>query len=134
MTGNNPNALISQIVLTAISIGAAKLIVDAGIELYSSLTRQKHDPRLLKLLNRMKSENKKLNHYEELIASEVTFPEDIDTTFSDIGGLDSVIGNLRETVLLPLCHSAFFSRQLSPPKGVLLYGPPGCGMHYFTHP
>ena len=29
--------------------------------------------------------------------------------------------------MLPLCHSALFSRHLSPPKGVLLYGPPGCG-------
>ena len=29
--------------------------------------------------------------------------------------------------MLPLCHSALFSKHLSPPKGVLLYGPPGCG-------
>lgn len=123
----NSNALLSNIVLTAISIGAAKFLVDAGIELYSSLSRQKHGPKLLKLLNRIKSQNKKLNQYEELIATEVIFPEDIDATFSDIGGLDNVINNLRETVLLPLCHAAFFSRQLSPPKGVLLYGPPGCG-------
>jgi ATP-dependent 26S proteasome regulatory subunit len=128
MTGNNPNAIISNIVITAISIGAAKFLVDAGIELYSTLTRQRHGPRLMKLLNRMKSQNIKLNQYEELIATEVIFPEDIDATFSDIGGLDSVIGNLRETVLLPLCHAAFFSRHLSPPKGVLLYGPPGCGI------
>ena len=89
--GNNPNALISNIVITAISIGAAKLLVDCGMEIYSSLTRQKHGPKLLKLLNRMKSQNQKLNHYEELIASEVIFPEDIDASFSDIGGLDSVI-------------------------------------------
>jgi SpoVK/Ycf46/Vps4 family AAA+-type ATPase len=75
----------------------------------------------------MKSQNQKLNQYEELIATEVVFPEDIDAEFSDIGGLDNVINNLRETVLIPLCHPAFFSRQLSPPRGVLLYGPPGCG-------
>lgn len=69
----------------------------------------------------------KLSEYEEVIATEVVFPEDIAAGFEDIGGLDSVITSLRETVMLPLCHSALFSRSLSPPKGVLLYGPPGCG-------
>jgi SpoVK/Ycf46/Vps4 family AAA+-type ATPase len=29
--------------------------------------------------------------------------------------------------MLPLCHSNLFSKHLSPPKGVLLYGQPGCG-------
>jgi SpoVK/Ycf46/Vps4 family AAA+-type ATPase len=114
--------------ITAVLVGATTTIVSAAItELYFAFRKRKHGPNLQKLLDRIKSQNKKLTQHEELIATEVIFPEDIDVTFDDIGGLDHVVNNLRETVLLPLCHAAFFSRKLSPPKGVLLYGPPGCG-------
>lgn len=48
----------------------------------------------------------------------------------EIGGLDPIIRSLRESVILPLNHPALFtsaSGLLGAPKGVLLYGPPGCG-------
>ena len=51
-----------------------------------------------------------------------------DVTFADIGGLDSEIGRIRDAVQLPFQHRALFERyDLKPPKGVLLYGPPGNG-------
>ncbi|GAB3943717.1 proteasome ATPase [Corynebacterium tapiri] len=51
-----------------------------------------------------------------------------DVTFSDIGGLDSQIENIRDSVELPFAHPELFREyRLAPPKGVLLYGPPGCG-------
>ncbi|PWW74387.1 AAA-domain-containing protein [Tuber magnatum] len=68
--------------------------------------------------------------YEQTILTEVVAPEDIHVTFNDIGGLDSIIEELREAVIYPLTVPDLFSTSsslLSAPKGVLLYGPPGCG-------
>ncbi|HEY7224102.1 MAG TPA: proteasome ATPase [Micromonosporaceae bacterium] len=60
---------------------------------------------------------------EELILEEVP---DID--YADIGGLDRQIEQIRDAVELPFLHAELFrEHQLRPPKGVLLYGPPGCG-------
>ena len=75
-------------------------------------------------------------------------PDDINVTFSgayfpllklpfmiylrdpDIGGLDPIISHLREAIIYPLLYPKVFtatSSLISAPKGVLLYGPPGCG-------
>ena len=60
---------------------------------------------------------------EELVLEEVP---DID--YSDIGGLGRQIEAIRDAVELPYLHADLFrEHQLRPPKGVLLYGPPGCG-------
>jgi proteasome-associated ATPase len=60
---------------------------------------------------------------EELILEEVP---DID--YTDIGGLGRQIEAIRDAVELPFLHADVFrEHQLRPPKGILLYGPPGCG-------
>jgi proteasome-associated ATPase len=60
---------------------------------------------------------------EELVLEEVP---DID--YGAIGGLSSQIEMIRDAVELPFLHADLFrEHQLRPPKGVLLYGPPGCG-------
>ncbi len=60
---------------------------------------------------------------EELILEEVP-----DITYRDIGGLASQIEQIRDAIELPYLHADLFrEHQLRPPKGVLLYGPPGCG-------
>jgi proteasome-associated ATPase len=60
---------------------------------------------------------------EELILEEVP---DID--YSDIGGLSRQIEQIRDAVELPFLHADLFREyELRPPKGILLYGPPGCG-------
>ncbi|HEU4949026.1 MAG TPA: proteasome ATPase [Kribbella sp.] len=60
---------------------------------------------------------------EELILEEVP---DID--YSHIGGLGGQIEQIRDAVELPYLHKELFNEhELKPPKGVLLYGPPGCG-------
>jgi len=49
-------------------------------------------------------------------------------TYEDIGGLKKEIGKIREMIELPLKYPEVFERLgISAPKGVLLYGPPGCG-------
>ena len=60
---------------------------------------------------------------EELILEEVP-----DISYHDIGGLTSQIEQIRDAIELPYLHADLFrEHQLRPPKGVLLYGPPGCG-------
>ena len=60
---------------------------------------------------------------EELILEEVP-----DISYKDIGGLSGQIEQIRDAIELPYLHADLFKEhQLKPPKGVLLYGPPGCG-------
>jgi len=60
---------------------------------------------------------------EELVLEEVP---DID--YEDIGGLGEQIELIRDAVELPFLHADLFAEhELMPPKGILLYGPPGCG-------
>jgi proteasome-associated ATPase len=60
---------------------------------------------------------------EDLVLEEVP-----DVRYEDIGGLFRQIEQIRDAVELPFLHADLFSEyQLRPPKGVLLYGPPGCG-------
>ena len=60
---------------------------------------------------------------EELILEEVP-----DIAYTDIGGLRNQIEQIRDAIELPYLHADLFrEHRLRPPKGVLLYGPPGCG-------
>ncbi|MEW2359523.1 proteasome ATPase [Spirillospora sp. NPDC029432] len=60
---------------------------------------------------------------EELVLEEVP-----DISYDEIGGLSGQIEMIRDAIELPYLHADLFrEHQLRPPKGVLLYGPPGCG-------
>ena len=60
---------------------------------------------------------------EELVLEEVP-----DVDYEDIGGLGGQIEAIRDAVELPFLHKdLFLEHELRPPKGILLYGPPGCG-------
>jgi proteasome-associated ATPase len=60
---------------------------------------------------------------EELVLEEIP-----DITYEDIGGLEGQIEAIRDAVELPFLYAELFQEhELEAPKGVLLYGPPGCG-------
>ncbi|CAM9667407.1 unnamed protein product, partial [Hapterophycus canaliculatus] len=54
----------------------------------------------------------------------VTVPQ---TPWSDIGGMEEAKAKLRQAVEWPVANKAAFDRMgLTPPRGILLFGPPGC--------
>src|SRR5690606_16896876 len=60
---------------------------------------------------------------EELVLEEVP-----DISYADVGGLDAQIELITDAVELPFLHQQLFADYSLPaPKGILLYGPPGCG-------
>ena len=60
---------------------------------------------------------------EELVLEEIP-----DISYEDIGGLEGQIDLIRDAVEMPFLYAELFNEhELEPPKGVLLYGPPGCG-------
>ena len=69
--------------------------------------------------------------FERIPKSEVAdlvLEEVPDISYEDIGGLSGQIEMIRDSVELPYLHpDLYVEHQLKPPKGVLLYGPPGCG-------
>ncbi|EAU86198.2 ATPase [Coprinopsis cinerea okayama7 len=84
----------------------------------------------MEALKRLGHLDLELDEYERRVANEVIHPDDIHVTFKDIGGLDHIVSSLRESVIYPLLYPNLFtasSSLLGAPKGVLLFGPPGCG-------
>ena len=76
------------------------------------------DPRSALLLERLPRSGA-----EELVLEEVP-----NVTYEDIGGLDGQIEKIIDAVELPFLHQDLFREYALPaPKGILLYGPPGCG-------
>jgi len=76
------------------------------------------DPRSSVALEKLPKEE-----VEELVLEEIP-----DVSYEDIGGLEGQIEAIRDAVELPFLYAELFhEHQLEPPKGVLLYGPPGCG-------
>ncbi|MDE3081838.1 MAG: proteasome ATPase [Acidobacteriota bacterium] len=81
------------------------------------------DAVLLDLRSNLLTERLVRQEAEELVLEEVP-----DITYADVGGLDAQIESIVDAVELPYLHRALFQDyELPAPKGILLYGPPGCG-------
>uniref|UniRef100_I3JYP5 Outer mitochondrial transmembrane helix translocase n=1 Tax=Oreochromis niloticus TaxID=8128 RepID=I3JYP5_ORENI len=80
-------------------------------------------------MKRIGVEGVRLTEYEMNIASHLVDPQTMKVSWRDIAGLDEVINELQDTVILPFQkrHLMANSKLFQPPKGVLLFGPPGCG-------
>ncbi|XP_077162808.1 outer mitochondrial transmembrane helix translocase-like isoform X2 [Paroedura picta] len=82
-----------------------------------------------RLMKQIGVEGVKLTEHEMNIAAHLVVPKNIKVSWKDIAGLDEVVSELHDTVILPFQQRHLFhhSRLCQPPRGVLLYGPPGCG-------
>ncbi|XP_028852637.1 outer mitochondrial transmembrane helix translocase isoform X2 [Denticeps clupeoides] len=81
------------------------------------------------LMKQIGIEGVSLNEYEMNIATHLVDPRNMKVTWRDVAGLDEIITDLQDTVIMPFQKRHLFagSKLFQPPKGVLLYGPPGCG-------
>jgi len=114
--------------LTAVSYYTMKLLIDAmDPTRKQKLAAKKQAEKLLASLGI--SKEIKLNEYEMLIASQLVEPRSITVSWKDVAGLENLVTELRETVIVPIQKRKLFSSSslMSAPKGVLLHGPPGCG-------
>jgi len=122
--------------------GEVVSIVDFVSENRVLVTGHTDDERLVTLAEPLRSERLRVGDhlmvdsrtqyaFEKMPKStveEVMLEQIPDITYADIGGLGDQIEILRDSVELPYLHPEVFKEhQLRPPKGILLYGPPGCG-------
>uniref|UniRef100_A0A3P9JW69 Outer mitochondrial transmembrane helix translocase n=1 Tax=Oryzias latipes TaxID=8090 RepID=A0A3P9JW69_ORYLA len=119
--------LIRLTVFGAVTYYSIKWVVDA----MDPTTKQKSQSkkRAEQLMKRIGVQGIKLTDYELNIASHLVDPQTIKVSWKDVAGLEEVINELQDTVILPFKkrHLLPGSKLFQPPKGVLLFGPPGCG-------
>ena len=87
---------------------------------------------LAKRLKRPEIEVMDMNAYEARISADVFSPDEIETTFEHIGGLEEELADVKDNVVLPMQMYKLFkgSSDIPPcPTGVLLYGRPGTGTY-----
>jgi proteasome-associated ATPase len=102
--------------------GDEELVATLGTALMDEQIRA-GDPLLIDPRSNVALEKLPKEEVEELVLEEVP-----DVSYEDIGGLEGQIEAIRDAVELPFLYAELFQEhQLEAPKGVLLYGPPGCG-------
>ena len=126
MTQADLNSFL-RMIGTGIGVGVLSLV---GVELYGYLKSyywQQVKAEKKSLLPR----NTKLNTHELTLFNEhLILADDMQVSMSDVGGLDEVKKALLDFIILPLGFPTLYNEipmGLRMPKGVLFYGPPGCG-------
>ncbi|XP_070690363.1 outer mitochondrial transmembrane helix translocase [Pempheris klunzingeri] len=119
--------LLRLTIFGAATYYSIKWVVDAMDP--TSKQKSQAKKRAEQLMKRIGVEGVKLTEYEMNIASHLVDPQTMKVSWRDIAGLDEVINELQDTVILPFQkrHLLAGSKLFQPPKGVLLFGPPGCG-------
>jgi proteasome regulatory subunit len=125
--------LIEATLIDLLPDGRAIVKSSTGPNLVVNIS-SKIDPKTLKpgisvaLNNRGSEIVEVLGFREDPFVTAMKLVEKPNTRYSDIGGLEEQIREIREVVELPLKNPDLFRRLgIEPPKGVLLYGPPGVG-------
>jgi len=129
------NDLVAKLIANCIGLGVSLTITYFGMKyLMKALDptneeKRQAEKQAQELLQKIGISSVKLSNYEMCIASNLVDPLSMVTSWDDIGGLDSTIQDIKETVILPFSRSELFSNSslIESPKGVLLHGPPGCG-------
>ena len=102
--------------------GDEELVATLSARLIDEVIRA-GDPLLIDPRSNIALEKLPKEEVEELVLEEIP-----DVSYEDIGGLEGQIEAIRDAVELPFLYAELFQEhQLEAPKGVLLYGPPGCG-------
>ncbi|KAG6839316.1 hypothetical protein C0991_003755 [Blastosporella zonata] len=130
MVSSSSKRIILDVALFLTSQVALYYTVRWVLEGVSPEKKKNVEAKQLEALKRLGHAGLKLDEYERTVANEVIHPDDINVRFTDIGGLDPIISSLRESIIYPLLYPNLFtssSSLLGAPKGVLLFGPPGCG-------
>lgn len=119
--------LVRLTIFGAATYYGIKWVVEAMDPTYKQKNQAKK--RAEQLMKRIGVEGVSLTEYEMNIASQLVDPQTMKVTWRDIAGLDEIIHELQDTVILPFQkrHLLAGSKLFQPPKGVLLFGPPGCG-------
>jgi len=111
--------LVSSLIMYYVSI---KLLEETnGLDMTSS-------PESIKKLNiRLSDRKMDLNLYEKSLLCNIVYPEDINVSFSDVGGLDEIKSRLDKVLFKPLGMGDDLGPLFSPPNGIILHGSPGTG-------
>ncbi|XP_029916694.1 outer mitochondrial transmembrane helix translocase [Myripristis murdjan] len=119
--------LVRLTIFGAATYYSIKWVVEAMDPTYKQKNQAKKKAE--QIMKRIGVEGVKLTEYEMNIASHLVDPRNMKVSWRDIAGLDEVIYELQDTVILPFQkrHLLAGSKLFQPPKGVLLFGPPGCG-------
>uniref|UniRef100_A0A673GPH5 Outer mitochondrial transmembrane helix translocase n=1 Tax=Sinocyclocheilus rhinocerous TaxID=307959 RepID=A0A673GPH5_9TELE len=125
------NEVVGMLVRLTIFGAATYYSIKWVVEAFDPTQKQKNQAkkRAEQLMKQIGVEGVSLTEYEMNIATLLVDPRSIKVTWRDVAGLDEIISELQDTVILPFQKRHLFcgSKLLQPPKGVLLYGPPGCG-------
>ncbi|XP_067927866.1 outer mitochondrial transmembrane helix translocase-like [Watersipora subatra] len=124
--------LLSTLLGFGLSLGTAYLVLSQILKRLDPTGGDKHKSQEIakKMIKKLGIElSEPLSEYELCIASNLVDTNTITIEWKDIGGLQHIIEEINEVIILPFTRPDLFrsSALLQPPKGVLLYGPPGCG-------
>jgi len=134
--GITRNQVVAKVLSTVVGIAASFTLTYWGIKwLTDAMDPTKKEKKLAqaeaqRMLTKLGVRDVgTLTDYELCIAANLLDPNSVEVSWDSIGGLDTTIEEIKETVILPFKHANLFrnSNLLQPPKGILLHGPPGCG-------
>ncbi|KAJ7162907.1 P-loop containing nucleoside triphosphate hydrolase protein [Mycena filopes] len=126
----NPKRIALEVALFLAGQAALFYTVKWALDEFLPEKKKEVKAKQMEALKRLGHGDLELDEYERTVANEVIHPDDITVKFTDIGGLDGIVSSLRESIIYPLVYPDLFtsaSSLLGSPKGVLLFGPPGCG-------